>query len=153
MTSVRGVRGATTVEGNDRERILAATRELLEQIVRLNGVDPGDLASVWFTVTGDLDGEFPAFAAREIGWTEVPLMCGREIPVPGALAKCIRVLLHWNTDRTQAEIRHVFLHGARALRPRWAIDLPGDPPLDVRDVRGGAAGYEALAPRGEKGRS
>lgn len=142
MSAVRGIRGATTVTSNDREKILAGTRELLEQMVRLNAVDPADVASAWFTVTPDLDAEFPAFAAREIGWTEVPLICGREIPVSGALAKCVRVLIHWNTDRAQSEIRHVFLHGARALRPRWAVDLPGDPPLDVRDVRGGAAAYE-----------
>ncbi len=142
MSSVRGIRGATTVPSNDRERILAATRELLELMVRLNTIDPSDVASAWFTVTSDLDAEFPAFAAREVGWIEVPLICGREIPVSGALAKCIRVLIHWNTDRAQSEIRHIFLHGARALRPRWAIDLPGDPPLDVRDVRGGVTAYE-----------
>ena len=142
MSAVRGVRGATTVASNDRDKILAGTRELLEQIVRLNAIDPRDVASAWFTVTPDLDAEFPAYAAREIGWTEVPLICGREIPVSGALARCIRVLIHWNTERVQAEVRHVFLHGARALRPRWAVDLPGDPPLDVRDVRGGASAYE-----------
>ena len=142
MSAVRGIRGATTVPSNDRERILGGTRELLEQIVRLNAVDPADVASAWFTVTPDLDSEFPAFAAREIGWTDVPLICAREIPVAGALARCIRILIHWNTERAQSEIRHVFLHGARALRPRWAVDLPGDPPLDVRDVRGGAAAYE-----------
>lgn len=142
MSAIRGVRGATTVATNDRDRILAATRELLEQLVRLNPIDPADVASVTFTTTGDLDAEFPAFAAREIGWTEVPLICGREIPVPGALGKCVRVLVHWNTDRPQADVRHVFLHGARALRPRWAVDLPGDPPLDVRDIRKGPAGYE-----------
>ena len=83
--ATRGIRGATTVEHNDREQILAATRELLEVLVRLNGLRPDDVAYVWFTVTPDLDAEFPAFAAREIGWTEVPLMCGREIPVPGAI--------------------------------------------------------------------
>lgn len=142
MTSVRGIRGATTVAANDRGQILEATRELLEHLVRLNGVAPADVASVWFTTTPDLDAEFPAFAAREIGWTEVPLICGSEIPVPGALARCIRVLVHWNTDRAQAEVRHIFLHGARALRPRWAVDLEGDPPLDVRDVRQGAVAYE-----------
>lgn len=127
--SVRGVRGATTVEANDRRRILAATRELLDLIVERNGIRAEDVASALFTVTPDLDAEFPAFAARELGWTEVPLVCGREIPVPGALASCIRVLLHWNTDRPQREVRHVFLHGARVLRPQWAVDLPGDPPL------------------------
>jgi len=142
VSAVRGIRGATTVASNDRERILAGTRELLEHLVRVNTVDSADVASAWFTVTPDLDAEFPAYAAREIGWTEVPLICGREIPVSGALGKCIRVLIHWNTERSQSEIRHVFLHGARALRPRWAVDLPGDPPLDVREVRGGAAAYE-----------
>jgi chorismate mutase len=142
VSAVRGIRGATTVPSNDRERILAGTRELLEEIVRINQVLPSDVASAWFTVTPDLDAEFPAFAAREIGWTDVPLICGREIPVSGALGKCVRVLIHWNTEREQSEIRHVFLHGARALRPKWAVDLPGDPPLDVRDVRGGAAAYE-----------
>lgn len=119
--AVRGVRGATTVPANERAAILSGTRELLEEIVRLNGLEPADIASVWFTVTPDLDAEFPAFAAREIGWTDVPLICGREIPVPGALERCVRVLIHWNTDRPQRDVRHAFLHGARALRPEWAV--------------------------------
>lgn len=131
--SVRGVRGATTVEANDREPILAATRELLELMVERNGIRPEEVASAAFTVTADLDAEFPAFAAREIGWDEVPLICGREIPVSGALERCIRILLHWNTDRPQREVRHVFLHGARSLRPKWAVDLPGDAPLGPGD--------------------
>ena len=121
--AARGIRGATTVERNDREQILAATRELLEVLVRLNGLRPDDVAYVWFTVTPDLDAEFPAFAAREIGWTEVPLMCGREIPVPGAIAGCIRVLIDWNTAKTQREIRHAFLHRAKELRPAWAVEV------------------------------
>jgi len=121
--ATRGIRGATTVERNDREQILAATRELLEVLVRLNGLRPDDVAHVWFTVTPDLDAEFPAFAAREIGWTEVPLMCGREIPVPGAIAGCIRVLIDWNTAKTQREVRHAFLHRARELRPAWAVEV------------------------------
>jgi len=121
--ATRGIRGATTVERNDREQILAATRELLEVLVRLNGLRPDDVAYVWFTVTPDLDAEFPAFAAREIGWTEVPLMCGREIPVPGAIAGCIRVLIDWNTAKTQREIRHAFLHRAKELRPAWAVEV------------------------------
>lgn len=132
--SVRGVRGATTVEANDREPILAATRELLELMVERNGIRPEDVASATFTVTADLEAEFPAFAAREIGWDEVPLICGREIPVSGALERCIRILLHWNTDRPQREVRHVFLHGARSLRPKWAVDLPGDAPLGPGDL-------------------
>ena len=142
MSAVRGVRGATTVPANDRAPILSATRELLELMVGANGIVPADVASVWFTVTPDLDAEFPAFAAREIGWTAVPLICGREIPVAGALPLCIRVLIHWNTDVPQAEVRHVFLHGARALRPRWALDLPGDPPLEPGAVEREAKGYE-----------
>jgi chorismate mutase len=121
--ATRGIRGATTVERNDRAEILKATRELLEVIVRLNGLRSDDIASVWFTVTADLDAEFPAFAARELGWTEVPLMCGREIPVPGALAGCIRVLIDWNTAKPQREVRHAFLHRARDLRPAWAVEV------------------------------
>jgi chorismate mutase len=121
--ATRGIRGATTVEHNDKDEILKATRELLEVIVRLNGLRPEDIAYAWFTVTADLDAEFPAFAAREIGWTEVPLMCGREIPVPGAMARCIRVLIDWNTGRSQREVRHAFLHRAKELRPAWAVEV------------------------------
>ncbi|MGH2377858.1 MAG: chorismate mutase [Candidatus Limnocylindria bacterium] len=142
MSGVRGVRGATTAAANDRTAILDATRELLDLMVGANGIVSEDVASAWFTVTPDLDAEFPAFAAREIGWTDVPLICGREVPVPGALGRCVRVLLHWNTERPQREVRHVFLHGARALRPKWAVDLPGDPRLDPRDVAREAKGYE-----------
>jgi chorismate mutase len=121
--ATRGIRGATTVERNDRDEILGATRELLELLVRLNGLRPEDIAYVWFTVTPDLDAEFPAFAAREIGWTEVPLMCGREIPVPGAIAGCIRVLVDWNTAKSQRDVRHAFLHRAKELRPAWAVEV------------------------------
>jgi len=121
--ATRGIRGATTVERNDRDAILKGTRELLEVLVRLNGLRAEDIAYVWFTVTPDLDAEFPAFAARELGWTDVPLMCGREIPVPGALGKCIRVLLSWNTAKSQREVRHAFLHGAKGLRPAWAVEV------------------------------
>jgi chorismate mutase len=121
--ATRGIRGATTVERNDRDEILAATTELLNVIVQLNGLRSEDVAYVWFTVTPDLDAEFPAFAARELGWTEVPLMCGREIPVPGALARCIRALISWNTSKGQREVRHVFLHGAKELRPAWAVEV------------------------------
>jgi chorismate mutase len=121
--ATRGIRGATTVERNDRAEILRATRELLEVLARLNGLRPDDIAYVWFTVTPDLDAEFPAFAAREIGWTEVPLMCGREIPVPGAMAGCIRVLVDWNTAKSQREVRHAFLHRAKELRPAWAVEV------------------------------
>jgi chorismate mutase len=121
--ATRGIRGATTVELNDREEILKATRELLEVIVRLNGLRPDDVAHVWFTVTPDLNAEFPAFAARELGWTEVPLMCGQEIPVPGAIERCIRVLIDWNTAKSQRDVRHAFLHRAKELRPAWAVEV------------------------------
>jgi len=121
--ATRGIRGATTVERNDRDAILQGTRELLEVLVRLNGLRPEDLGYVLFTVTPDLDAEFPAFAARELGWSDVPLMCGREIPVPGALARCIRVLVSWNTAKSQREVRHAFLRGAKSLRPAWAVEV------------------------------
>lgn len=121
--ATRGIRGATTVQRNDRDEILTATTELLNVIVQLNGLRSEDIAYVWFTVTPDLDAEFPAFAARELGWTEVPLMCGREIPVPGALPLCIRALISWNTSKSQRDVKHVFLHGAKELRPAWGVEL------------------------------
>src|SRR5207237_9881241 len=94
------------------------------------GTGPGVGGDALFTVTECVDAAFPAYAARAgLGWTAVPLICGREIPVPGALGKCVRVLVVWSTPKTQAEIRHAFLHGARVLRRAWAIDLPGDVPL------------------------
>jgi len=121
--AIRGIRGATTVDRNDRDEILSATTELLTLMVQLNGIRSEDVAYAWFTVTPDLDAEFPAFAARELGWTEVPLMCGREIPVPDGLPFCIRALISWNTSKSQHEVRHVFLHGAKELRPAWAVDV------------------------------
>lgn len=118
MTTVcRGVRGATTVETNEAEAILEATRELLAAMVAANGLEADDLASAIFSVTPDLDAAFPAAAARRMGWTHVPLFDTLEIPVPGSLPRCIRVLLHWNTCRPQREIVHVYLQGASTLRP------------------------------------
>ncbi|MEO7022109.1 MAG: chorismate mutase [Ktedonobacteraceae bacterium] len=118
----RGIRGATTVEHNQREEILAATTELLQLIISRNALQAEDVASVIFSLTEDLDAEFPAVAARSMpGWTEVPLMCMREIPVPGSLRKCIRVLLHVNTTRSLTEIQHVYIHGAVNLRPIFAV--------------------------------
>jgi len=119
----RGIRGATTVERNDREEILAATTELLELIIRQNDLRTEDIASAIFSMTEDLDAEFPAVAARMLGWTEVPLMCAREIPVPGSLGMCIRVLLHVNTTRSLSEIQHVYIRGAVNLRPTFAVQL------------------------------
>ena len=130
---VRGIRGATTVARNDPKAIYDGTVELLSTIVKFNGVRVEDVGYIWFTVTDDLNTAFPADAARVgLGWTDVPLICGREIPVPGALGRCVRVLIAWNTPKTQTDVRHVFLHGARVLRPSWAVDLPGDPPLGAR---------------------
>jgi len=116
--NVRGIRGATSVIANHPDEILAATRELLEAIRAANpGLQPEDIASAWFTLTDDLDAAYPAQAARQMGWALVPLMCGREIAVPGSLPRCIRVLLHWNTGLPQAEIHHVYLRDAASLRP------------------------------------
>jgi len=113
----RGIRGATTVDANSAAEILAATRELLDIIVQANGVVPGDIASVVFTVTQDLTAAFPAQAARGLGWHQVALLDTQEIPVPGSLARCVRVLIHWNTEKPQEQIRHVYLRGAAVLRP------------------------------------
>lgn len=125
--AVRGVRGATTVHANDAKAIFDATTELLRVLTELNGLRPDDIAYVWFTVTGDLDAAFPADAARAgLGWTDVPLICGREIPVPGALGMCVRVLIAWNTAKSQKEVRHAFVRGAKILRPAWAVELPSD---------------------------
>ena len=119
----RGIRGAITVEHNIREEILTATTELLQLLVERNDLHPEDIASVIFTVTEDLDAAFPALAARAMGWTEVALICTREIPVPGSLSKCIRVLLHVNTMRSAAEIQHAYLRGAVNLRPEFSANL------------------------------
>src|SRR5918912_4275216 len=105
----RGIRGATTVEHNEGEEILAATTELLQLMMHWNELHVEDIASAIFTVTEDLDAEFPARAARLLGWVEVAVICTREIPVPNSLGKCIRVLLHVNTTRRASAIRHVYL--------------------------------------------
>ncbi len=113
----RGIRGAITVTNNDEESILAATRRLLEAMLGANGVQVPELASAIFTATADLDAAYPARAARDLGWSETPLLCMQEMAVIGSLPRCIRVLLHWNTTRAASEIRHVYLEDARALRP------------------------------------
>jgi chorismate mutase len=105
------------VEENSAVAILASTRELLERIVTLNDVRPKDVASAIFSVTPDLTAAFPARAARELGWRHVALFDAQEIPVPNSLPQCVRVLIHWNTDKLQAEMRHVYLRGAASLRP------------------------------------
>ncbi|MBX6754398.1 chorismate mutase [Thermorudis peleae] len=117
----RGIRGATTVERNDAAEIVAATRELLLAIAEANDVQPDDIASIIFTTTPDLNATFPAVAARELGWLQVPLLCAHEMNVPGALQRVVRVLMHVNTTRHANEIRHVYLRGARDLRPDWTF--------------------------------
>jgi chorismate mutase len=117
MSAVRGVRGAITVERDDAELLLSATERLLREIVSENGIDSDDVASALFTLTPDLVSQFPAAAARRMGWTRVPLLNFTEIAVPGGLPRVIRVLLHINTEKRQDEIVHVYLDGARVLRP------------------------------------
>lgn len=120
---IRGIRGATSVERDDAQEILAATQELLVAIQNANPrLEPGDIASIIFTLTSDLISIYPAQAARELGWTIVPLMCAQEIPVPGSLPRCIRVLLHWNTDLPQNAIRSVYLRQAVNLRPDLSLN-------------------------------
>lgn len=114
---LRGIRGATTVEQNDAEEILAATDEMLRAIVTANELEPADIVSALFTVTDDLDAAFPARAAEKYGWGIVALLHSREIPVPGSLPRCIRILVHAYTPRTHAEIKHCYLRGATVLRP------------------------------------
>jgi chorismate mutase len=114
---VRGVRGATTVEANTVEAILEATRELLSAMVKANDIEPEYVASAYFTTTPDLNAEFPAVAARGMGWEHVALLCGHEMSVPKGLKMCLRILLHVNTDKPARDIRHVYLRGATALRP------------------------------------
>jgi len=119
--STRGVRGATTVLQDDPHQILDATQELLEAMLNANpGMTSEEIASALFTVTADISATFPPQAARRMGWSLVPMMCAREIPVPGSLPLAIRVLLHWNTERPQKEINHVYLRQAVKLRPDLA---------------------------------
>src|SRR5919109_2457310 len=116
--SIRGIRGATTVSADVPDLILQATRELLEAILAENGgMQPEDVASAIFTVTDDLVSTFPAQSARQMGWDLVPMLCAREIPVPGSLPRVIRVLVHWNTELPQSDITHVYLREAVRLRP------------------------------------
>ncbi|MCH2361136.1 MAG: chorismate mutase [Pirellulales bacterium] len=126
----RGVRGATTVESNDRDEILTATRQLLAMMIRLNDIQATDVASAIFSCTHDLNAEFPALAARQLGWLDVPLICTHEVNVPGSLPCCIRILLHWNTTKPQNDIHHVYIKGATKLRP----DLSELPPVDLDEL-------------------
>ena len=121
MTKVRGIRGATTADSNTKEAILEATRELLEALIDANDIDADDVAAAFFTTTNDLDAEFPALAARQIGWSHVALMCGNEMPVPEAQSQCIRTLILTNTDKAPQELSNVYLRGATNLRA-WGME-------------------------------
>lgn len=114
---VRGIRGATIVPEDTSEHVLAATRELLEHMVAANQVNVGDIASVIFTATADISSEYPARAARELGWTDMALLGASEMTVAGGLPRCVRVLMHVNTDLPQSQLKHVYLHEAQRLRP------------------------------------
>jgi len=118
------------VEANEREEILSATRQLLALMIRRNEIDPQDIASAIFTTTTDVDAEFPALAARQLNWLDVPLMCSHEMMVPGGLPRCVRVLIHWNTDKTQDEIQHIYIRDAERLRP----DLTKLPTADWEEL-------------------
>jgi chorismate mutase len=126
----RGVRGATTVVENSREDILSSTRQLLALLIRRNEIDPKDIASVQLSTTRDIDAEFPALAARQLGWLEVPMLCSNEMHVPSSLQRCIRVMILWNTEKGQDEIHHIYIHGAKILRP----DLSKLPPVDWEEL-------------------
>ena len=115
--AARGIRGAITASANEREAIVCATGRLLREIVERNALKVEDIGAIFFTTTPDLTAEFPAAAARELGWQEVPLLCGHEMSVPGRLDKCVRVMMLVNVDVAQSAIRHVYLEGARSLRP------------------------------------
>ena len=115
--TLRGIRGATTASANTCEAILEATRELLNALIQGNSLREEDVASIYFTMTPDLDAAFPAAAVRSLGWNAVALLDAQAPCVPDDMSCCIRVLIHWNTDRTQHEIRHVYLRNAHGLRP------------------------------------
>ncbi len=125
-----GVRGATTADENTSEAILESTRQLLALMIRQNGIEPEDVASAFFSTTEDLNAEFPALAARQLGWLNVALMCNHELDVPGSLRRCVRVLVHWNTDTPASELVHVYIKDAARLRP----DRADIPPIDWEEL-------------------
>ena len=137
----RGIRGATTADANTREAILAATREMLALLIEQNRLQPDDIASAIFSTTPDLNAEFPAVAARDLGWVDTALLCTHEMAVPGSLPRCIRVLIHWNTSCRADEVRHVYIRGARSLCPERAVLTAQREPAGAR-----AESIEMLAP-------
>jgi chorismate mutase len=118
--TVRAIRGATTVEQNDANEIIGETKKLLLEIAEKNNISEDDIISIIFTVTKDLDAAFPALAARQMGWTSISMLCSYEVDVPGSLKKCIRVMMHINSDKSNKEMNHIYMKGARVLRPDLA---------------------------------
>ncbi len=118
MQACRGIRGATTADANTDEAIYSATRDMLQELINLNGIDHEQVAAAYFTVTPDLNAAFPAAAARQLGWNEVALMCSTEIPVPDSLGHCIRVMILYNTEKSQRDMVNVYLKGTDVLRLR-----------------------------------
>jgi len=118
--AVRGIRGATTVESDSAEEVIAATREMMIQLIETNDIHPEDIAGAWFTTTRDVNSEFPAIAVRQLGWTEVPLLCGHEMEVdpdnPRSIARCIRVLVMINTEKAASAMHFAYLRGAAAIK-------------------------------------
>jgi chorismate mutase len=112
----RGIRGATTVKENTSKAIINGTKDLLERIIDANQIDVDNVACAYFTTTHDLNAEFPALGARQLGWSNSALLCGHEMDVPGSLEKCIRVLILYNTEKAATEIKHVYINGAESLR-------------------------------------
>jgi len=122
----RGIRGATTVDANSPEAILEATTQLLSEMMQANDLRVEDIASAFFTTTPDLNAEFPAVAARKMGWDDVALLCAHEMSVPGSLGQCLRILLHVNTEKAPQELVHVYLRGAKVLRADREYPIDGD---------------------------
>ena len=127
-TRCLGVRGAITAASNSREEILAASKELVETLIALNSIDDDDIAAAFFTASEDLNAEYPALAARSLGWKDVAILCAREIDVPTGVPRVIRVLVLWNTDKARSDIRHAYLREAWQLRPDRAN---GDKPSEM----------------------
>ena len=117
MTICRGVRGAVPVRANTPDEILRAADRLLRLLIEKNGIHQDDVSSAIFTTTKDVNAEYPAIAARKLGWRGVAMLCGHEMEVPHGLQACLRILIHWNTDKSQQDIVHVYLEEARSLRP------------------------------------
>ena len=118
MQACRGIRGATTADANTDEAIYSATRDMLQELINLNGINQEQVAAAYFTVTSDLNAAFPAAAARQLGWNNVALMCSTEIPVPDSMGRCIRVMILYNTEKSQDDIVNVYLKGTDVLRLR-----------------------------------